>query len=132
MASLAETPGAKRAVELDPERLGNAEPDLVRRPDRGHLGPADAGGERAERAVGRRVRVAAHDDRAGQGEARLGEDLVADAVLDVEEVRDALLGDELADRLVVLGVLLVGGRDDVVEDDDDLLRRGDPGQRRSS
>ena len=37
----------------------------------------------------------------------------------------ALLGDELADGLVVLGVLLVGGRDDVVEDDDDLPGRLD-------
>jgi hypothetical protein len=72
------------------------------------------------------VRVAADDEKSRQGEALFGQDLVADAGVDVEEVRDPLLGHELPDGLVVLGVFLVGGRDDVVEDDDDLAGGPDP------
>ena len=113
------------AGEVDAHGLRDAEPDLVGRPGAGGLGPADARGEGAEGAVARRVGVAADDDLAGQGEALLGQDLVADAGVDVEEVRNALFGHELADGSVVLGVLLVRGRDDVVEDDDDLARRLD-------
>ncbi len=117
--------GREAAGEVDAHGLGDAEPDLVGRPGAGGLGPADARGEGPERAIARRVGVAADDDLAGQGEALLGQDLVADAGVDVEEVRDALLGDELPDGLVVLGVLFVRRRDDVVEDDDDLLGGAD-------
>ena len=59
------------------------------------LGGADAVGERAERAVGRGMAVAAHERRAGQREALLGADDVDDAlplvelveVFEVEEFR---------------------------------------------
>ena len=44
------------------------------------FGRADAVGERAERAMRRGVAVAAHDRRAGQGEALLGADDVDDAL----------------------------------------------------
>jgi len=72
------------------------------------------------------VGIAPDDELPGEREAGLAQDLVADAVLDIEEIRQALGGDEFADGLVVLGVFLVGGRDNVVEDDDQLPRRLDP------
>ena len=50
------------------------------------LGGADAVGERAERAVRRGVAVAAHERGAGQREALLRADDVADALADVELV----------------------------------------------
>ena len=115
-------------MELDAQGLGHAQPDLISGPDRGHFGPADAGRKGAVRAVGRGMRIAAHDDLAGQGEAVLGKNLVADAVLDVEEVGNSLGPDELADGLMVLGIFLVRRGHDMVKDDDDLFGRFDLGQ----
>ena len=71
------------------------------------------------------MRIAADDDEAREGEALLGQDLVADAGIDVEEIWDPLLGDKLADGFMVLGILLVGCRYYMVEDDDDLGGRLD-------
>ena len=42
-----------------------------------------------------------------------------------KKLRDALVPDEIPDGFVVLGVFLVGRRDDMVEDDDDFLGRLD-------
>ena len=65
------------------------------------LGGADAEGQRAERAMGRGVAVAADDGRAGQGEAQLRADDVDDALAHVEdrEVGHAELVDVLLQRL---------------------------------
>ena len=62
---------------------------------------ADAMGERAERAVGRGVAVAAHDRHAGQGEALLGPDHVNDALALVElvEIFDAEIARVLGELL---------------------------------
>ena len=79
------------------ERLGGEDVlDLAR---------ADAEGERAERAVGRGVAVAAHDRHAGQRAALLGPDDVDDALAGVahREVRDAELGRVLAQHLDLAG-----------------------------
>ena len=96
--------------------------DRAQGPDRGHLGRADAEGEGAEGAVARRVAVGADDDRPGTDIAVLGEDLVADAALvapDVVELRDALLGDEFPDPLLVGRRLRALGGNPVIEDDGD-------------
>ncbi len=54
-----------------------------------HLRRADAEAERAQRAVARRVAVAAHHRGAGEGEA----------LLRADDVDDALLGGERVDEL---------------------------------
>ena len=65
------------------------------------LAGADAEGERAERAVGGGVAVAAHDRHARQGAALLGADDVHDALAGIahREVGDAELGGVLAQHL---------------------------------
>ena len=87
------------------------------------LAGADAEGQRAERAVGRRVAVAAHDRQPGLREALLGTDHVHDALAGlahrvqpdaelravVREHLHLLRRDRVGDRLVD-----VGGRDVVV------------------
>ena len=123
---MAKTPAGEFPRKLDSQGLWNAQPDLVRRPNRGRFGPADPGGERAESPVGRGVGIASEDELSGEGEAGLAQDLVADAVLDVEKIRQSLDGDELTDGLVVLGILLIGRRDDMIENDDQLFGRLDP------
>ncbi len=88
----------------------------------------------------RRVAVRAQDELAGQHQRLLTDHLVADAAARVEEVRDPLLGDELAD----LGVIprMFGRRrgHSVVEDDRQPVGTGhaadaqageQPGDRRS-
>ena len=96
------------------------------------LGGADAVGERAERAVRRGVAVAAHQRDAGQREALLGADDVADALADVElvEIFEAeqlgVLG-EIGDlrRALRIGVgqVAVRGRHVVVDHHQRLLGR---------
>ena len=86
------------------------------------LAGADAEGQRAERAVGGGVAVAAHDGHAGQRAALLGGDDVDDALAGVahREVGDAELGGVLAQHLDLAGRDRVGdrlvdvGRGDVV------------------
>ncbi len=95
------------------------------------LGGADAVRQRAERAVGRGVAVAAHDRGAGQGKALLGADDVDDALPLVERVviLDAEISSVLrhdADLLGGLGVRIglgaVGGGDVVIDHGERLLR----------
>ena len=96
------------------------------------FGSTDAVGERAERAVGRGVAVAAHDRGARQGEALLGPDDVHDALAAVElvEILDAELARVLGERDDLhraLGILVrlaaVGGRNVVIDHRERLLRR---------
>ena len=78
--SLAVTPAGSVAVDGDRHR---ARPHLRQRLRGEHvldLARADAERERAERAVRRRVAVAAHDRHARLGEALLGTDHVHDAL----------------------------------------------------
>ena len=93
---------------------------------------ADAVGERAERAVRRGVAVAAHDRRAGQGEALLRTDDVDDALALVElvEIFDAEVARVLGERLDLLGAFrigigqrAVGGRHVVIDHGERLFRR---------
>ena len=76
------------------------------------LARADAEGERAERAVRRRVAVAADDRHARQRAALLGADDVDDALAGVahREVGDAELGRVLAQHLDLAGRDRVGDR----------------------
>ena len=78
---------AEPAVDRDPHRLRLALPQRLRREDVGHLRRSDAERERAERAVRRRVAVAAHDDRAGPAQALLGADDVHDALARIGEAQ---------------------------------------------
>ena len=81
MMSLALTPGREPAV--DPDLVGlraGAGAGIWRGEDHLDLARADAEGKRAERAVGRRVRVAAHDRHARLGQAQLRTDDVDDAL----------------------------------------------------
>ena len=96
------------------------------------LGGADAVGQRAERAVGRGVAVAAHDGGAGQGEALLGPDHMDDAlaavalvvILDAEIARVLRQRFDLDRRLRIVDALgAVGGRHVVVDHGQRLLRR---------
>ena len=64
-----------------------------------HFGGADAEGVGAERAVGRGVAVAAHDQQARQGQALLGTDDMHDALPGIVQAEqlDAVLGGVLLD-----------------------------------
>src|SRR6185437_15943179 len=96
------------------------------------LGSADAVSERAERAVGRGVSVAADDRRPRQGEALLGADDVDDPLLRAELVviLDAELAGVAGQLLDLLAALRIGdaappvGGLDVVVDDGQRLFRG--------
>ena len=110
---------------------------LVERLGREHvldLGRADAVGERAERAVGGGVAVAAHERGARQGEALLRTDDVHDALAAVELVvifeAEQLgvlreIGDLRRAFRVRIGLGAVGGGDVVVDHQQRLLRRMD-------
>jgi hypothetical protein len=131
---LGRDPGAEFAFHQDPQRGRHFEPQAALGPDAGHFRRADAGRERAERAVGGGVGIGAHNDHAGQDVAVLGEHLVADAAAaDVVEIGDTLRTDEFAHGLVRGGRFLRFGRHAVVENDDDLsgvpdLRNADLGE----
>jgi hypothetical protein len=106
------------AVDDDAHALRHTQPDLAGCHHCRRFSPANAGAERAQGAVARRVRVAADDHHAGQGVTLLGENLVADAFPDVIEGGDPLLAHKLAHLLVLLGIGFVGGRRDVIQNDD--------------
>ena len=115
MTSFAVEPAGSDAVDGDRQRLGR----LLRQRLRGEhvldLARADAERQRAERAVGRRVAVAAHDRHAGQRQALLRPDHVDDALARVahrvvrrgrtrrrcaRSVSICLRADRVGDRLV--------------------------------
>ena len=129
----------KRAVDLDAHVLGLGLDQGLGREHMLDLGGADAVGERAERAVGRGVAVAADDCRARQREALLRPDDVDDALAPVELV--VIFDPELAgvlgqflDLRAAFGILdaaaAVGRLDVVVDDRERLPRRAHlaPGQ----
>ncbi len=98
------------------------------------LGGADAMRQRAERAVGGGVAVAADDGGAGQRKALLGADDVHDALTPVEfvEILDAEFLRVLRHHPYLFGAFrigigfgAVGGRDVVVDHGQRLLRRAD-------
>ncbi len=82
-------PRGRHARESDLHRLRPRLDDALGRQHVLDLAGPDPEGERAERAVGRRVRVAADDDHAGLGEAELGADHVHDALLRATRGRTA-------------------------------------------
>ncbi len=65
-----------------------------------------------------RVRVAAHDEHPRQGVTVFRQYLVADALADIIEGRDALFADKVAGFLVTLGIGFVSCWNNVIEDDD--------------
>ena len=94
MMSLALTPGREPAVDADLVGLRVALEQRLGGQDHLDLARPDAERERPERAVGRGVRVAAHDGHARLGQAQLRADDVDDALArraDAVE-RDAELG----------------------------------------
>ena len=84
--SLGVTPGGAHALEGDAHAPGLALHQRLRRQHVDHLGGADAEGDGAHAAVGAGVAVAAHQQRAGQGDALLGPDDVDDALAGLAEV----------------------------------------------
>ena len=93
--------GAEVAVHLDAAHFHFLKRDGLRGENVADLAGADAESDRAERAVSRRVRVAASDRGAGLGDALLGSDDVDDALFAGGEVE---IGDPeiiavLADRI---------------------------------
>ena len=130
--SLAVTPSLQRAVDADAHVLGLALDQRLGGEHMLDLGGADAVRQRAERAMGRGVAVAADDGGAGQGEALLGADDVDDAlaVVELAEIFDAELARVLGERRdlqrrfrIVDAVAAVGGRHVVVDHGERLLRR---------
>lgn len=94
------------SCDLDFHRLGNAKPAQAADVGRGHIGVADAGGERADRAEQVHVAVRAEHNVAGLDEAGLKHDVLADAVVDVKNVFDALALGELTNDLLIVRNLL--------------------------
>ena len=87
--SLAADPGRRPAREPDLHRPGPRLHDALGGQHVLHLAGADAERQRAERAVGGGVRVAADDDHAGLGEPELRADHVHDALLRASRGRTA-------------------------------------------
>ena len=116
--------GGELAVHLDAADLEGAEGEGLGREDVADLRGADAEGDRAERAVGGGMGVAAGDRGAGLGDALLRSDHVDDALgagRGVEEADAVVLGvlteglDHLLGDRVGVGLLELVGRDDVVD-----------------
>ena len=108
---LAAHPRAELAADDELDRRRHLEPRLAGRHAGGRVGRADAGRERAERAVRAGVAVGADDEVAGADDALLGQERVLDAhAADLVVVRDSLRADEVAHDLGLLGGLdvLVG------------------------
>ena len=102
---MAVTPAGSVPVDGDGHRAGPALGQRLRGEHVLDLARADAEGQRAERAVGRGVAVAAHDRHARLGEALLGADDVHDALVGVAHrvERDAELGGVRPQHLDLLG-----------------------------
>ena len=131
--SLAEQPKPKRAGDVDLHVLRRVLQQRLGGHHMLHLGRADAERQRAHRAMGRGVAVAADDRRAGQGQAQFRPDDVDDALPHIQDrdVGHAELDDVLLQRLHLDAAVLfldVGrdagadGRDVVVGDSDGQVR----------
>ena len=115
--SLAVTPRAQFAIDAKFERLGFELQQRLRRQHVFDFAGPDPEGERTERAVGGRVRVAADDRHAGLGVTVFGADDVNDALADVADVKqrdaefravgpqgfDLLATDRVSDRQAAVG-----------------------------
>ena len=127
-------PGRQPAVDPDLVRLRSALEQALGGEDHLDLARPDPEGERAERTVGRRVRVAADDRHARLGQAQLGTDDVDDALVRRAEAveRDAELAAVVGQLLDLRGGHGVGdrqapvvGRDRVVGRRHGLARSAD-------
>ena len=100
MTSFAYTPGPQRAVHGDAAHLQRLHGQALRGEHVAHLRGADAERDRAERAVRRRVAVAARDRHAGLRQSQLRPDDMDDALVGVRDVveRDAELAAVLLER----------------------------------
>ncbi|EMA01347.1 Flp pilus assembly protein TadG [Haloferax denitrificans ATCC 35960] len=112
--------GSEFARDLDFPHLLFLHRDRLGRQHVANLARPDTERERAERAVGRGVAVAADDSHAGLGESLLGPDDVDDALLARGGVRE--VDARVADVLFEFGHHLFGG---VVAERPRLVRRGD-------
>ena len=88
---------------------------------------ADAGGEDPERAVDRRVGIAADDDLSGFPEAALDDGVMDAAAAAVEDVFDAVLRGEFADGGERFSGGLCGRGEVVIEGEDNAGGVGDAG-----
>src|SRR4029079_6436480 len=83
--------GPRFAGELDLDRVREGLPDRAEREAGGDVGGPEPRPERAERAVGARVRVAARNHGAGHDPPFLAEQRVLDATATLAVERDTLL-----------------------------------------
>ena len=109
-------------LEFDLDGGGDLEPSHALCHTGGHIRGADAGGERAHRAVGAGVAVRADDAVARCHDALFGQERVLNAHLaNVVEVEDVVLVCELAALLGLGRALDVLVGHEVVENDGDVL-----------
>ncbi len=104
--------GAEHPVDGDPQGLGPALPQGLRRQHMRHLRRPDAEAQRPEGAVGRGVGIAADDREAGQRQALLGGEDVDDALRPVVEAEmpDAVPAGIVGERRDHVGDLGIGDR----------------------
>ena len=113
-------PKATSEIEADCGR--HLEPELARIHHVSEFREADARGRRRQCPVSGRMRIAAHDQLAGQRMAFFGNDLVLDPHARIVEMPDAELLHLLADAAVHLGHHRRVCRHPVVDHHDDLFR----------
>jgi hypothetical protein len=132
MRSFAETPSGSSPRDVDLDRLGTSMFSArAERPDAA-ISVAPMPKAKAPSAPWVVVWLSVPTTTCRADVAALGQDLVADAALvgaDVVELRDSLLGDELADPLLVGRGLRAFGGNAMVEDDRDLRGIPDAGSR---
>ncbi len=124
--SLAPDPGREPPVDPDLVGLRPALEEALGRQDHLHLARADPEGERPERAVGGRVRVAADDRHPGLGEAQLRTDDVDDPLVRRAQAveRDAELAAVVGQHLDLGGGHRVGDRQRAVVGRDGVIGGG--------
>ena len=124
--------GCQIAVNGDPHVLGRLLDQRLGGQHMLDLGSADAECQRAERAVGRGVRITTDDGHAGLGESLLRPDHMNDALADIVhgEIGNTEIGSILGKRLDLNAGFLVGDaggtvccRDVVVGDCEGAVRR---------
>ena len=118
---LAGNPRAQLALENELDRARHLEPCLASRHACREVGRANAGRERAQRAVGAGVAVRADDQLAGSGQTFFREQRMLDAhCADVEEVNDVILLRKLTALQTLLCGLDVLVRSEVIHYEGDL------------